>query len=613
VSEYQSIDHGSNVTNTLEHSSFYKSVIKTCEHIQKVLSDHCGPYASDALLIQNNDGKNLKDPHYAIFTKDGINIVRSIEFVSPIQKHIQNLIAYVGSRVDSKSHDGTTTAMLFFTTLLAEYYRWISTYTRDEFMNLKEVQELCRKDMISLTEILENYVITIDKFAKLLNITNTEAVKKIAYYQAMLSSKGDKELSDAIVEVVETLPVELYGLFSVSQSKIETDKRFTVVRDDYTFVMSVVSNLDDMNHRMNTEYLSESCDLIVSEDDLVKNNPAITLIENLLTEALNTPRNCDLVIVTKSIDSILLGMISSYNRSHKYKIIVFNFSTHKPYSSRITLLMALSAVAGVYSMQDHVIDPNLPYIIRNTKVHFYNRRLYVSNLYEKDGSPYHPFFNNPEMHIPYTKMINDIREELNGFSSGRRRVETAGDAALYEDYVEIYRRMLSAEVRNLQISGMRHDTLADRDVLQDAFGAVLSSLENGFVIDGYLKLLMAFKLKMSQSDTFTKQVDTKFITYTTLHIILETIHKKAFFNDRGKKEFIDNLKLLTEEHDRGQNMTYYCYPVGETPTTLDCFHEGTIPVIQPADGYRELFLRVIDLLPKMINTSRAIIPNTVNG
>jgi len=618
----QTITGNHNVTNTLSGTEFYTHVISTCQQIYDVLVAHCGPHATDALIIQPNDGRNLKDPIYAIFTKDGINIVRSIEFVSPIQKHIQNLVAYVGSRVDAKSHDGTTTAMLFFTSLVMEYYTNINDcLVAGQLPDYRLMKKELHTTFQLLIDGLEEAVVTVDSFAKDKQLTRKEAVRYVAYHQAMLSSKGDTELSDAIVEVVETLPVELYGLFSVSQSKIETDHRFTVTHDDFDFTMNVISNLDDMNHRMGTEYLAESCDLIVSEDDLVRGNPALTLIEDHLTNAHAGNRTCDLVIVTKSMDATLIGMISTYNRSNKYKIIVFPFSTHKPYSSRVTLLSAVAAVASVSSLVEHVIDPTLPYLIQNAKVHYHNRRLFLSNLYQKDGSPYHPSFQDKHRFLPYTLMVADIRTELEGFTSGRRRIETAADSAMYEDYVDIYRRMISSDIRNLQISGMRHDTLADHDVLQDAFGAVLSSLEHGFVFDGYLKLQIALDLEGISSDS-------EMIVSRTVWNVLKTVHKRdaqtiikiGLQPVQELSQFADRMDMVAYQVKANHN-SYLYYPVDSDPTKrLDETQpvgNGLIPevtpVLQPADSYRELFKRVEDLLPKLINTSRAIIPNTVNA
>lgn len=619
------------VTNTLNSTDFYTHVIHTCKQITEILENHCGPYATDALIIQDNTGTNLLDPHYAIFTKDGINIVKSIEFVSPIQKHIQNLVAYIGSRVDSLSHDGTTTAMLFFTLLVEDYFHRINQSTqKDTYIDRRKLKRDFLHVLEKITTIFNSdLVITIEQFAKDQKISNQEAISYVAYHQAMLSSKGDEELASAIVEVVETLPKELYGLFSVEQTGLETKKRFTVTRDTFNFVIPVVANLDDMNYRMGTEYIAETCDLLVSEDDLIRGNPSIDILIDHIFNAERGNLNQDLVVIAKSIDASLQSRINTFNRANKHKIITFPMSLYNPYSSKITILSAIMAVAGVYTISDHVIDPSLPYLIKDAHLHYKNKRLYISHLYEKDGSPYHPFFKERTAFPPYTLMVDSIRDELDGFASGRLRIESATDKARYRDYIEIYRRMISSDVRNLQLSGLRHDTMADRDVLQDSFGAVLSSLEHGFVFDAYLKFYVLLSQKNLDMDPTTQSIFFNVVTQ-----ILTYIHKKdaqiiylvndiSDSTDITRQDISDKdiptsvLSLTLNSVLQSVNKSlprYLQYPVdrGSTTSVSLELNKDTTPVIQPADTYRELFTRIIDLLPKLLNTHRAIIPNTVN-
>ena len=633
------------VTNILSDVPYYDHVRDTCDQIYDILVDHCGPYATDALIIQENDSRNLKDPYYDIFTKDGIGIVRAIEFSSPIQKHIQYLIAYIGSRVDALSHDGTTTAMMFFTGLLKSYY---AALIDEPNLDRKALVTDFRSALSLLRDTLETSVITIDRLVEDFGISRLQAIRWIAFHQAMIASKGDRELSLAIVEVVETLPKEMYGLFLHTQSRIETDKRFTVKRDDFDFCLSVVSNLDDMNHHLNTEYLAENCDLIVSEDDLIQGNPGLQIIERHLKAIGDMTR--DLVIVTKSIDAGLQQAISRINRSCKYKVIVFTCSLVKSYSSRVPMLSAVAAVASVYPLYEHIIDPSKPYLIKDAKVHYHHKRLFLSNLYPKDGSDYHPSFTDPTRFEPYTEIVGDIRKDLEDFRSGNRRIETASDLAMYEDFTEIYRRLIGSDVRTLEISGMRHDTLSGRDVLQDAYGAVCSSLDTGFVLDGYLKFYRA----VTQNETL--DLDTRARFAGIIHHVLWAVHRNER-SQTGPHEDVSSRNrprnLVNTESDQGEGHNvdvtgqvvddvgrsaplprrlnaaisypdtspYLYYPVGCDPTDdlgfeMDFTDEtapGVTPILQSADTFRELFRRLEDLLPKLIVTNRAIIPGTVNA
>lgn len=682
------INAGNGMRNTIDDIEYYKLVRDTCAMIYTLLAEHCGPYATDALIITDNPN-SLKDKHYAIFTKDGINIVRSIEFVSPIQKHIQSLIAYIGERVDSLSHDGTTTSMMLFTMMVGSYFEALIT---DIELGNKPNRRQLRDDFIyqlnELTGRLEQQVVTVDKLAEYLKISKLEATRFVAYHQAMLSSKGDVELAKAITEAVEILPPELYGLFQISQSGMETNQRFTVVRDDFDYMVPVLANIDFMNHNMNTEFLSEDCDLIVCEDDLVRGNLALEVLVSHIAKyrseafpivlddgnidisigdiAFNTPEGfkyrqqtqhkdvperslhvgmCislqdqvnalengtwvwnghkkpltrpeakrDLVILAKSLDGNLMGLFQQINQKIKNKITVFTVSTATTYASKCTALSAMLNIAGKYPMQEYMADQTRSFLIEGVKIHCKNRRVLVSNLYKKDGSLYHPYYNNPGTFEPYDKMVRDVREYLDAHNSGDLRFESAADRERYTDYNNIYRRLVCSEVRHLQISGMTHDVLHDRDILQDSFGSVMSSLEKGFIFDAYLKMNL---IQMDiQRNTDVGVYGSGTFSHAVINVMVSA-HRA-------------DVRKAVAKHVDAKDYTYLFFPIGEKilkfqkarlskkeGDIVPAFYErgsstSSHLVMQPADTYRELFRRLSDLVPKLINTSRAIVPGTVN-
>ncbi len=658
------ISAGHGHTNSITGQAYYNLAADTARDIYQLLADHCGPYASDALVIHDNTGANLKDRHHAIFTKDGIGIVRALEFTSPIQRHVQELIAYVGDRVEKLSHDGTTTSMMLFAGLVCALYSKYADQLQlhtghslvtsqsgfprrcigdDISIDPKQMREDITVTLTAVAEAFEQMVISVERLIELTATTATpftelDAIRFITYHQAMISSKGDSELASALVEVVEAIPKELYGLFSIAQTGQETDQRFTVVEDDYTFNIPTLINLDDCNHRLGTEYLAESCDLIVSDDKLIKGNPALELLEQHAQAAHDGQRSCDLVIIAPAFDPMLLKMLSTINQKSKAKLIALTVAQASNYSSKATVLEAVAAVGGVYSMLDHLSDPSLPYIIHNAKVQHRMNRVYLDNLYVKDGSRYHPSFTNPDRFPPYTKVVTTIGEQLHAYVSGRLRFESAADQARYQDFNEIYKRMVSARVKTIKLSGMTHDALADRDILTDAYGAVLSSLEYGFVLDGFLKIGMILNQVCQTNVGFCNEMRT------TVQNILAAVHRHPNsdrvkqelenLHDRHTDEFIPTIFWPVWKHDNPksdraivcsslprvtQENGNWCGPLwdvtlaGAEPIGVDVA-VVSVPalVMQPADTYREMFRRLQDLLPKLANTNRAVIPGTVN-
>ncbi|CAK9254147.1 unnamed protein product, partial [Sphagnum jensenii] len=205
-------------------------------------------------------------------------------------------------------------------------------------------------------------------------------------------------------------------------------------------------------------------------------------------------------------------------------------STPSAYSSKVTILSALMNMASVYSLHEHLVDRSRPYLIEGARIHFKNRRLFVSHLYEKDGSNYHPSFTNKDRFTPYTQFIADIRDYIDAYASGKMRNMTHADEVRYKDYVDIYQRMICANVRHLEISGMRHEVLADYHVVQDAFGAVLSSLENGFVLDGYLTLYRIVTTLMKEASSDADKRDVLYVLKMGVFDILSVIHSWHIFN-----------------------------------------------------------------------------------
>ena len=68
-----------NVTNRIESEDLRKIMMDTFDDIATVLSDHCGPYGQFAMIV--NPANKIAEP---VFTKDGIGIVRAMEYMSPI-------------------------------------------------------------------------------------------------------------------------------------------------------------------------------------------------------------------------------------------------------------------------------------------------------------------------------------------------------------------------------------------------------------------------------------------------------------------------------------------------------------------------------------------------
>ena len=604
----QDINSQAGATNVVRGDDFRNIVIRTCRDIYDRLVEHCGPMATNALLIEENGGRAI-DQYTNVFTKDGISIVEAIEFISPIQTHIKRMIAYVGRRVDNMSHDGTTTAMMMFAGMLADYLESDDADCKAMIFAFRNISAIIADNTITVDELSEGYKISL-----------ADAKQFVAWHQAMVSSKGDTELANAITEIIDVLPVELYGQFSVSVAPYESDNRYVVHEDDYDFKFYASPNPDIYNYNLKTEYLNESCDIFITDNDLVQGNPELEFLRNIVAGlsptkdaagAIVPPVNklaCDLVIIGTKIDPRLQDMANVYNLTSDNKIVIFETSVMAASGSRDVMLMAVRASAGVYTYYDYLINPMCDFIIHNAKIHLKNKNIHLSNIFKRDGSVYHPFYNDPTKFIPYTKLINTLKETIENYNSGRVRIETKQQQLLLQEYIDVYRRLICAKVRRLEIAGSRHDVTADYHVVQDSFGAVLSSLEHGFILDGLSSIYVNNNNPIVNTNILhiLSIVHKSIMDVEQLESLL-TLRKfgKYSFIQHGKTE-VTQLCNITSTTDENGNVLL-------DASTLFGKEIDDYILMQPAKGLSELFRRVEELLPKLVNTSCAIIPNTVNS
>lgn len=632
-------------TNVVEKEAYTRLYDATCQIIYERLSRHCGPLAKNALIIQHDANRSTKSSN--VFTKDGADIIRSMEFDDPLSTHVKNQIYYVGSRIDSIAHDGTTTSMMLFSDMI----RTIPKVLRDNYTSL-QINSIMDRVCDYLTDVLKQRTITIKRLIEDFDITEREARRFIAYNQAMVSSKGDRTIADAIVEVIDNLPVELYGQFTLSQNRLETDKRITVKYDDYDFTIVATTEPNNLNYNLNTEYFTECCDVLIAENELIYGVPEFDAVLGYISSLIDgtVVLDKDLIIITKSHISQLADPIATYNKSHKKKVIVFAIATGATYIGRDMTLAAILACAGRYPMIDcldqygniQVTDS----IIQNVKIHLKDKYVYVSNLYKRDGEIYHPFFKNKESFPPYTKMIADIKEFLDADNKGHSKAETPQRQQQISDFTNIYRRMICQVVCRIEISGTTHDSLADHGVVVDAHGAVLSSLEKGFVLDGFWAL---FDSCLKDNVPYSIQdggcgVDQTLAVISSMILKMLSIIHNVNENDillKNTKFHNDNLEDFTIGIDEPQDVdslsmfnsppisdvyepchpwyTFVTAPHLQEGRIIKRMSDGTLTtkhteyaLLQPIAGYTELIKRIRELVPKFANTVCSITPGTFN-
>ena len=290
------VDANIGITNIIAHSDIEGLMMQTFSELEDVLTDHCGPYGKFAMI------KDQLDPTAEpVFTKDGINIVRSIEYISPMQNFVRSTIAYIGSRIDMIAGDGTTSSMIIAVAALRSLIKNIKE--AGIHFSYKELTDGYDNFLNMVEDKYRQHVWTIDRLAKEARISRNKAIKKIAASQSYTSSHGDGEISNVVAKLFSSLPQEAWNYINVSRERYETEKRVELKYDYSDFSLDRISILHPamLNSEVDTCYKSNDATLLIVNGPIADT----TLVYQDLLERINkiTIDDPDLVVICMGCDS----------------------------------------------------------------------------------------------------------------------------------------------------------------------------------------------------------------------------------------------------------------------------------------------------------------------
>lgn len=574
------------IANYIASDDLYQVIKVTLTNILDILKSHCGYYSTNALIVVE---QGLGSDNANVFTKDGISILDNIEFVSPIQTYIKELITYIGRRVDSAAHDGTTTSMMIASLLVLKYLQDIEKETFSQ-IELREYVKAIEKDIDKLLAFIELDKATLEELVKD-GYDETEARSKIAYSQAMLSSKGDVALADSMREIFANTPKELYSEFTYRRDGVESDVPYRVEYPESDFEVEVwTTSNKHFNHAMGTELLLEGASLIVADSGLV---PGYSEVEELLEYIDNTPKDKDLVILYSEISSDIIRKLDKY--PNVYLFAYRDRLKNHTYPE----LKAIAACAYSQTIADSMKSRGniQKAIIDTTKIHFKLNTLYLSGLYEiKEDDIVHPLYKQ----IKDVDILVDVDEQqteyymklIDGLKSLISKLKNSHSIDVQSqlvEYIRIYKSMISSRLPTLVVSGKTMDNHANNTVVEDVLGAITSSLEDGFCIDGNFTLLRGAKLSK-----------------TSNHMVDATKELLSIIHQLDKSDIDDIFEKLSNFTRRG-----YFDSINRDTKDITEYELGS-GVVQPYVLYKELLIRLKEVLPKLLLTTNVIVPGTVN-
>lgn len=596
------------------------SVAKNClDDMFTFLSRHYGPFSRYTLVIHNvgSNGMSMNasgsESDTKIFTKDGIESLKSIEYVSPIETFLKSLLAYIGKRVEHSCKDGTTTAMMVAAAILEETFNHLDKFDKYPTKKIETAYEEMVKDLLEYHEARCKY--TVDGLYDLLRkldpeITKAEVVSAVAWTQAYVSSGGDKDIADCIGEAFKDLPDIAWDSLSIRRSAMETEKKISLVREDSDFTFeSYLVNQEMMKHHGNDiRLVLEDANMLVFPFDIVDGSmdtiDLMKFIDGYKVSYIDKETKVlpPLVLVAcqfhpKAIESVRALVV-------KHDIQVYMFAYAKKTSRTVNFdcqAWAVNAMAGVKSADAWAQYPLEDRIIPHARVEFQGRSLELHNLYEKKGTgALHPGVEDPENYPEFAHFQKSM--ELNIEKLKKAHVVTVTEI---EELEIALSKAMCPKKPIVYLGGTSHDQLAYVSVLQDVIGATLCTLQEGFYVNAVKNMCNTVT-----SDDFAEIVADDPIKNCLRVIFWDAFSKTVSMDNRvGKVAGMLSTGNYIDYTAKGALPTSVLgFFLSKIKGNNEIFEEYGCPPIQVGYVFKELFTRVGELLIRFAATSDMAVP-----
>lgn len=462
------------ITNITEKKDIDQIMLKTFDYIAKTLEDHCGPYGGFAII--NDPLRPTEEP---IFTKDGINIVRNLQFASPMQEFVKKHLAYVGSRIESAAGDGTTSAMMIAAVAQRELLKRLNkaknTYS---YKNLVTAFDAL---VVKLQEYYKENVSTLDEICELnTKVTRKDVIKYIAWNQAYTSSHGDREVADAIVKIFTTTPESAWDHMFLMRERFETEQRVNVVLDEtqYTIDRCNIHRNDQMTEGMGTKCIRKDIPFVATTFALCQDDYNIrTLVERIKNDIIEGKPLA--VLAPDFTDDSTRELFDNLMIAHPdHNVVIFYTDTHDPKVNDIVIIRLL--------MED---DLSQPYVEGTCDLEYNGEALKLNGLYDNpDEEIEHPYTKDKNKYVMYNEILKYIDQVI---EEQQKDLATAASNYFLESFKKYRNKMFLTKRVFVKVGGSAHDNISTVDVMMDAILATRHSLKKGFVLGGNRELYHA--------------------------------------------------------------------------------------------------------------------------
>lgn len=581
------------LTNVIGIDDSEDIIHETLETCRNILFSHCGPHARYAMLLNGYTAGEKFEP--SVFTRDGIRLLSAVEFVSPIERYIQDLITYIGGRVDNFAKDGTTTSMLITAKFIQEV---ISGRCEFDSVSTVDVTRYINNYFTDLNKDINKYKFTVEKIAELINFDYSEAdlikaASMVAYMQALSSSGGNTQLAECVREIFASSPKMAWDFISYQNNPKESDVPYSVYTPEYDikFKASLATASSNIfNKALGTEYEEEDVRCIIVSDGILPE--AFNTIE-IMQYVSNYPADKPLMIVSPSIDPNIIREIDKLNHQRTVPIAIWQYmSDMRVRNSGLDFeLRITNAICGCtpYEYRTDISEKmSDKYTFVAKRVHFFGGYIHIYDTAPKlEDSCLHPYYVDKTKATAY---YNDLREaietQLDLYDNNAR-----SEMQMRSYLVETLNRLACVHRPTLYVGGTVHDQVANADVVQDVLGAIMSSLKHGFFVNGVWSFFDIVRTLSNHSNDVVQECLCNAICSVWDHL-----YKKVtdlYELDRGSYWNILN--------DKPSNVEFFI-------KDMDGYaKENNYPILHPVGIYTELLKRMNELAIRFMLTDKIIV------
>ena len=547
--------------NVVDQKDLDKVIQMTLKQLVTKLLQISGPFAKNAFILHNTkallSGSSIEvsgNRKIQAFTKDGIGTLEQIEYTSPIQRYIKDeVLTWIGQRVDAMCHDGTTTSMLFTASFLMYMIENREVF---RFYTNSYVEECYENVVNEINKRLNDYKITVKGLYTDLNnilkeenlhISEEQVRMMMASMQAATSSSGRKDVADAVAHVVAHSPDTKEELMNINYitPKVETEEvGINTIQQECDFILPVSlfdhTLLDTKTH----EFDCENANILLLREGLSRDTMTAQGLVNYLNEHVDYYKTTKDVFVLLVPDSgagqldldWLLTLISEMKEKG---VTIFPAAYQRPFNYNVNGAFwyyadALNGKADVLDVDELKIGSE-DYItieksvIPNVKIHVTPYQMTFTDIIpildrttNLEKAKYvqeeiakkvielniHPGELEPELYPHYTATKKYFEDQIKLYQSQK-------DGS-YENVITDLRRAL-ADMKvyrpwYINIMGKTHDVDMYKSIIEDSAGAAMIALSDGVFFSGPSKLFTVIASMIGDPEYPKDQVSITLLT-----------------------------------------------------------------------------------------------------